>query len=61
MTWGGEQSSDLVKVKCYQYDINGKFLKEYSSINEAARMMNGSHNGIIKVLQKELNTAYGFR
>lgn len=61
LTLGGEQCSDSLKIPCYQYDLNGKFIKEYSSISEAARAMNGQHTNILSVLQNKTYTAYGFR
>lgn len=61
LTCGGQSSANVNKVKCYQYDLNGIFIKEFESISEAARMVNGNHSGICKVLNGELNSAYGFR
>lgn len=61
LTWGGEQCSDNIKKKCYQYDIEGNFLKEYQSIAEAGRAVQGKGSNIIKVLQGKINVAYGYR
>ena len=35
-------------VKVYQYDLNGKFIKEYSSIAEAVRMNKGVYDSTIR-------------
>ena len=61
LTWGGEQCSDSIKKKCYQYTPTGEYLHEYSSIAEAGRAVNGKSNNIIKVLEGKLNIAYGYR
>ena len=41
LTWGGETSSDSLKKKCYQYDLEGNFLQEFESVSEAARTVTG--------------------
>lgn len=61
LTRGGEQSSDSLKRKCYQYDLNGNFIKEYDSISSAAKAVNGSHSNIVKALSGEINIAYNYR
>ena len=61
LTWGGEFRPDAIKVSCCQYDLNGNFLKQYKSITEASRAVNGSIANILKVLHGELRIAYGFR
>lgn len=62
LTIGGEQCSDTIKCKCYQYDKNdGHFIAEYNSISEAGRLNQISHANIIKVLQGEINIAGGYR
>lgn len=61
LTYGGQTAADSLKKKCYQYNLNGDYIKEFPSIEEASRSVEGSHSNIIKVLNQELNTAYGFR
>ena len=61
LTQGGETCSENLKKKCYQYDLQGKFLKEYPSVSEASRCVNGSVSNLIKVLYKQTNIAYGYR
>ena len=61
ITHGGQTCPDDIKLPCHQYNIKGQYLKSFSSINEAEREVHGNHSNIIKVLQGELNTAYGFR
>ena len=61
LTWGGEYRPDYIKTKCYQYNLEGNFLKEFPSITEAARIIDGNHENILKVMQGKLRIAYGFR
>ena len=61
LTWGGEFRPDYITVPCYQYNLKGEFLQAYHSIEDAARAVDGNHSNIIKVLQGDLNSAYGFR
>lgn len=61
LTCGGQSCANINKVKCYQYKLDGTFIREFESISEAARSINGNHSGICKVLDGELNSAYGFR
>lgn len=61
LTLGGESCPESIKKKCYQYDLDGKFLKEFESVCAAARAINKNHSNIIKVLQGTLHSAYGFR
>lgn len=44
----------------YQYDLNGKFLKEWSSESEASRFFNGHPGSIGDVCRKTIKTCYGF-
>lgn len=41
------------KVKTYQYDLEGNFIKEYSSILEAASTMNVDHSAIGHAIRKK--------
>ena len=61
LTYGGEFRPEYVKTPCYQYNIEGKFIQGFESISEAARVTQGHHENILKVLQNKSNTAYGFR
>jgi len=41
MTAGGESSSDTLKIKVYQFALNGCFIKEYDSVSDASRYLGG--------------------
>jgi hypothetical protein len=55
------RDSSTTSKKVYQYDLKGNFIKEYPSINEAARQMNVKNDGISACLRKKQNTAYGYQ
>lgn len=61
LTVGGFGGSDSLKRICYQYDLEGQFLKQFESVSAAAREVKGNHENILKVLYGQLNTAYGYR
>lgn len=45
--------------KVLQYDLNGNFIKEYSSVSEAAKYVNGSAANICSVISGRYRYAYG--
>ena len=52
----------IIKAKkILQYDLENNFIKEYSSIKEAARAVNGDSSAIKRVCNLEKRTAYGFK
>lgn len=53
MVLGGMGAMDTYKVKTYQYDINGNFIKEYESILEASNAMNVDHSAIGHAIRKK--------
>lgn len=61
LTWGGETCSENLKTSCYQYDLQGNYLREFESISCASRHVNGNHANLIKAIQGKINQAYGFR
>lgn len=63
MTQGGESSSDAIKKHCYQYDIDGNFLKEFESVSAAAREVSGQSiiANILKAINGKIKIAYGYR
>lgn len=61
LTEGGDYRPEYIQCKCYQYDKQGNFLKEFNSIAEAARFIGKNHANIIKALNGEINIAYGYR
>lgn len=50
----------LQSIKVNQYDLNGKFIKQWISICEAERKLNINHANIISVCQGKRNKAGGF-
>ena len=44
-----------------QFNLNGDFIKEFKSIKDAARELNGLDSGIVQVLKGNKKTAYGFK
>jgi len=50
-----------LKIKVYQYDLKGNFIKEWNSVSEAAKFFNRNHGmDIINCCQGKQKTAYGF-
>ena len=60
MTLGGEACNGTNDKIVYQYDLSGKFIKEYKSAHEAARALNIQFTNICKVCRGERKTAGGF-
>ena len=44
MILGGINDNFYATVKCYQYDLNGNFIKEYESIKQASIELNCNHS-----------------
>ena len=63
MTWGGETCSESLKKKCYQYDITGKYIKEFESVSAACREVSGQSivANILKAINGDIRIAYGYR
>lgn len=61
LTKDGQSAADSLKKPCYQYDINGKFIAEFESVNTAARSLGKNHCNISKTLDGKFNTTYGYR
>lgn len=55
------QAGQYHVLKIYQYNLEGEYLNEYSSINEAERKNNIFHSNIIACLKGKRNTAGGYR
>lgn len=53
MVLGGIGAMDTYKVKTYQYDIEGNFIKEYNSILDASIAMNVDHSAIGHAIRKK--------
>lgn len=52
----------MAKAKpVYQYDMYGRFIQEFPSIEEAARQVDGGGQNIRSVCQKKFTTSYGFQ
>lgn len=60
MTLGGEACNGTNNKAVYQYDLSGKFIGEYKSAHEAARILNIQFTNICKVCRGERKTAGGF-
>lgn len=43
-----------------QYDLEGNFIKEYETLGDASRYINGDISAIIRVCKKRQNIAYGY-
>lgn len=63
MTYGGETAADSTKRKCYQYDIEGNYLKEFESVSSACREVSGQSTvaNILKAIKGAVRIAYGYR
>ena len=60
MSLGGEACNGTNDKAVYQYDLSGKFIKEYKSAHDAARENNIQFTNICKVCRGERKTAGGF-
>ena len=60
MTLGGEACNGTNDKVVYQYDLSGRFMKEYKSAHDAARENNIQFTNICKVCRGERKTAGGF-
>ncbi len=60
MTLGGEACNGTNDKAVYQYDLSGRFIKEYKSAHDAARENNIQFTNICKVCRGERKTAGGF-
>lgn len=60
MTLGGEACNGTNDKAVYQYDLSGRFIKEYKSAHDAARENNIQFTNICKVCRDERKTAGGF-
>lgn len=49
--------------RVYQYDLNGNFIKEFLTIREAEKELNGNEKGtcILQCCKKKHKTAYGYQ
>lgn len=56
---GGISDNFYKKVKCYQYDLNGNFIKEYESIKDASVSLQCDH-GLIDHAISRKQTGKGF-
>ena len=61
LTRGGQTAAEKNKKPCYQYDLNGNFLREFESIKDASRFIGKNHRNISNTLMGKFNTAYGYR
>ena len=58
----GKYLAEINGKKVYQYDLNGKFIKEYPSVTEAARQLNLCNKGHIgNCANGKYETAYGYK
>lgn len=44
-----------------QYDLNGIYIKTFSSIREASAIVNGQATNIVKALKGKIHSAYGYQ
>jgi hypothetical protein len=61
--WNREQMQELAKKNrkpIYQYDLNGNFIKEWKSMVECAKHLNGTKVSISRCCRGKQKTAYGF-
>lgn len=65
--WGKTRSAwkvwadNHLKRPVIQYDLNMNFIREYESINEAARAVNGNPSNIKYTIEGTFSKAYGFK
>jgi len=55
------RDTSTLKKAILQYDLDGNFITEYESINEAARQLGIRNDGISACLRKKQKSAYGYR
>ncbi|ABT15197.1 hypothetical protein PBCVNY2B_824R [Paramecium bursaria Chlorella virus NY2B] len=55
----GAEHPDSKKV--YRYDLEGNFIDDFGSLQEAAKRVNGNHSGIAMCARGKRNTAYKFK
>lgn len=62
LTKGGKKdTSKSIKKPVYQYDLNGKFIQSYESINEAQwKVSNHQGSEIQKAVNGKIKSAYGY-
>jgi len=58
--WGVKKSQDICSTPVIQYDLNGDFIKEYSSINKASISLNISTRDIWGVCNSRRTNTHGF-
>lgn len=56
-----EWADKNLKRSVLQYDLNMNFIREYESINEAARAVNGNPSNIKYTIEGTFSKAYGFK
>ena len=49
------------KTKVVQYDLNGKFIKVFNSIKDAAEETNAKYQAIVRVCSGKRKSAYGYK
>jgi hypothetical protein len=55
------RQSSTTSKKIFQYDLQGNFINEYPSINEAARQNGIRNDGISNCIRGKQNTAYNYQ
>lgn len=55
------RNASTTKKPINQLDLEGNFIKEWESINEASRKLNIRNDGISSCLRKKQKTSYGFK
>lgn len=58
---GRQRSIDAHKKKLYQYELNGKFIREWNSAQDAKLSFSTKGNSITECVKGRCKTAYGFR
>ena len=54
------RDTSTLKKAIFQYDLDGNFIAEYESINEAARQLGTRNDGISACLRKKQNSSGGY-
>ena len=54
------RDTSTLKKAIFQYDLDGNFIAEYESINEAARQLGIRNDGISACLRKKQNSSGGY-
>lgn len=59
-TYGIKKYNNSLKIKVNQYDLNGKFIKQWESISDIQKELNYATTNICRCCKGTYKTAYGY-